>query len=71
LKAALKLNNIILTILLQAQVVLNYDFPLYKADYIHRCGRVGRIDSKAKGKVVNFVNGPAEIKVVQAIEVTD
>jgi ATP-dependent RNA helicase DDX28 len=70
LAAALDLNTI-LTILLQAQVVLNYDFPLYKADYLHRCGRVGRIDSNARGKVINFVNGPAEIKVVQAIEVTD
>lgn len=55
--------------ILQAQAVLNYDFPLFKADYLHRCGRVGRIDSEARGKVINFVNGPAEIKNVHAIEV--
>jgi len=39
------------------------------ADYLHRSGRVGRIDSIGSGKIINFVNGPAEIKNVQAIEV--
>ncbi|CAB3382593.1 Hypothetical predicted protein [Cloeon dipterum] len=53
---------------LKAQVILNYDFPVYMADYLHRCGRVGRIGSDVNGRVISFVNGPAEIKNVQAIE---
>ncbi|XP_059484596.1 probable ATP-dependent RNA helicase DDX28 [Neocloeon triangulifer] len=53
---------------LKANVILNYDFPLFMADYLHRCGRVGRIGSQGSARVINFVNGPVEIKLVQAIE---
>jgi superfamily II DNA/RNA helicase len=48
--------------------VLNYDFPPYLADYIHRCGRTGRVGSKKNGKVTNFVSNGYEIKMVQVIE---
>ncbi|KAJ8912255.1 hypothetical protein NQ315_008846 [Exocentrus adspersus] len=52
----------------QVKHVLNYDFPLYAADYIHRIGRVGRLGSSADCKVTNFVSGPEEILLVQQIE---
>ncbi|KAI4500600.1 hypothetical protein M0802_004192 [Mischocyttarus mexicanus] len=49
--------------------ILNYEFPLDTADYIHRCGRVGRVGSHKDCSVVNFVSGPLEIKMVQKIEI--
>lgn len=49
--------------------VVNYDFPLYAADYIHRIGRTGRLGSPELCKVTNFVSGPEEIRLVQQIEV--
>ncbi|KAF4521557.1 hypothetical protein B566_EDAN001277 [Ephemera danica] len=52
----------------RAQIVLNYDFPTNIADYIHRCGRIGRVSSDSAGKVINFVCGPQEAKLVQVIE---
>lgn len=54
----------------QVKHVLNYDFPLYAADYIHRIGRVGRLGSPASCKATNFISGPEEIKLVQQIEVS-
>ncbi|XP_018560863.1 probable ATP-dependent RNA helicase DDX28 isoform X2 [Anoplophora glabripennis] len=52
----------------QVRHVLNYDFPLYAADYIHRIGRVGRLGSPASCKATNFISGAEEIKLVQQIE---
>lgn len=49
--------------------VVNYDFPLYAADYIHRIGRTGRLGSPEQCKVTNFISGPEEIRLVQQIEV--
>ncbi|CAG4999461.1 unnamed protein product [Parnassius apollo] len=48
--------------------IINYDFPLYTADYIHRCGRTGRIGSAQDCAVTNFVAWPREIQLVQKIE---
>nr|CAD7265710.1 unnamed protein product [Timema shepardi] len=48
--------------------VINYDFPLYMADYIHRCGRTGRVGSSKDGHVTNFVAGDLEVNLVQEIE---
>ncbi|XP_047001920.1 probable ATP-dependent RNA helicase DDX28 [Schistocerca americana] len=48
--------------------VLNYDFPVYMADYIHRCGRTGRVGSSSGCHITNFVEGPREIKLCQDIE---
>ncbi|CAG2060082.1 unnamed protein product, partial [Timema podura] len=48
--------------------VINYDFPLYMADYIHRCGRTGRVGSSKDGHVTNFVAGTLEVNLVQEIE---
>ncbi|XP_063618436.1 probable ATP-dependent RNA helicase DDX28 [Cydia splendana] len=51
----------------RVQHIINYDFPLYTADYIHRCGRTGRLGS-AGGAVTNFVAWPREVRLVQRIE---
>ncbi|XP_049868379.1 probable ATP-dependent RNA helicase DDX28 [Pectinophora gossypiella] len=53
---------------IRTQHIINYDFPLYTADYIHRCGRTGRIGSPADCNVTNFVAWPREIQLVQRIE---
>lgn len=47
--------------------IINYDFPLYVADYLHRIGRTGRFGEKSC-KVTNFVAGDQEVKIVQKIE---
>lgn len=48
--------------------IVNFDFPLHVADYIHRCGRVGRVGSPRDCQIVNFVSSQREIDVVQRIE---
>lgn len=48
--------------------VLNYDFPNATADYIHRCGRTGRVGGVKDCRVTNFISTPSEISVVQKIE---
>ncbi|GBP83130.1 Probable ATP-dependent RNA helicase DDX28 [Eumeta japonica] len=54
---------------IKTQHIINYDFPLYTADYIHRCGRTGRLGSPAGCSVTNFVAWPREINQVQKIEI--
>lgn len=51
----------------QVKHVVNYDFPLYVADYLHRIGRTGRFGERSC-KVTNFVAGDEEVKIVQKIE---
>ncbi|XP_045515770.1 probable ATP-dependent RNA helicase DDX28 isoform X2 [Pieris brassicae] len=48
--------------------IINYDFPLYTSDYIHRCGRTGRLGSPQDSSVTNFVAWPREVQLVQKIE---
>ncbi|CAG9764690.1 unnamed protein product [Ceutorhynchus assimilis] len=56
---------------IQVRHVLNYDFPLYAADYIHRIGRVGRLGSHEDCLVTNFItNNEMEIKLLQQIELS-
>lgn len=50
--------------------VLNYDFPLYTADYIHRAGRTGRLGSGDDCKVTSFVSWPREIMQLQKMELS-
>ncbi|CAF0729244.1 unnamed protein product, partial [Didymodactylos carnosus] len=50
--------------------VINFDFPRYISDYIHRAGRVGRVGSRNPGKVTSFVTYPSEVELAQKIEVT-
>lgn len=48
--------------------VINFDFPLYAADYIHRIGRIGRVGSRNDCLVTNMVSSQSEIGAVQRIE---
>lgn len=49
--------------------VINYDVPTNMSDYIHRCGRTGRVGSHLpSGIVTTFVCHPTEVDVVQKIE---
>ncbi|XP_015591529.1 probable ATP-dependent RNA helicase DDX28 [Cephus cinctus] len=48
--------------------IINYDFPLNTVEYIHRCGRTGRIGSQNNCKITNFIARPLEIAVTQKIE---
>ncbi|CAF0773909.1 unnamed protein product [Adineta steineri] len=50
--------------------VIQFEFPHFISDYIHRTGRVGRIGSKRPGKVTSFVTTPNEVTLAQKIEVT-
>lgn len=55
---------------IRAKHVINYDFPVYMADYIHRCGRTGRVGSDNKCLITNFVSGNREVELVQKIEMS-
>lgn len=59
----------LMSIFLKAQHVVNYEFPVFIADYIHRCGRTGRLGSKVPGKVTNLISSKNEIALTQKIEV--
>lgn len=50
--------------------MIQFDFPHFISDYIHRAGRVGRVGSKRVGKVSSFVTQPHEIELAQNIEVS-
>lgn len=52
----------------RARHVVNYDFPLHISDYIHRCGRIGRVGSLDNSLVTNFISSRREVDVVQRIE---
>lgn len=48
--------------------VINYEFPNYIADYIHRCGRTGRVGGTAASHVTNLIHWPWEVELVKKIE---
>lgn len=48
--------------------VINFDFPKYMADYIHRCGRTGRVGSTRTGLVTSFIHRKFEVELLQKIE---
>ncbi|CAN7999980.1 unnamed protein product, partial [Ixodes hexagonus] len=49
--------------------VVNFDFPHHMSDYIHRCGRVGRVGCTVDtGRVTNFVVTPPQVELTQKIE---
>lgn len=52
----------------RARHVINFDFPLHIADYIHRCGRVGRVGNRNQCSVTNFISSRREVDLVQRIE---
>jgi superfamily II DNA/RNA helicase len=54
---------------LQVNHVINFEMPLYVADYVHRIGRVGRLNSKTKNFfVTNYVTKPYELDLVMNLE---
>ncbi|XP_055376304.1 probable ATP-dependent RNA helicase DDX28 [Condylostylus longicornis] len=52
----------------RARHVINFDFPIHMSDYIHRCGRIGRVGTLEKCFVTNYISGRSEISTVQRIE---
>lgn len=48
--------------------VINFDFPMYMSDYIHRTGRVGRVGSTQQGHVTSFVIYPHDVELVWQLE---
>ncbi|KZS20218.1 putative ATP-dependent RNA helicase DDX28 [Daphnia magna] len=48
--------------------VINYDVPTNISDYIHRCGRIGRVGHQVTGIITTFVCHPTEADLVQKIE---
>jgi superfamily II DNA/RNA helicase len=54
---------------IRAKHVVNFDFPKYIADYIHRCGRIGRLGGINNNcTVTNFVSSDTELDLVRKIE---
>ncbi|VDK86550.1 unnamed protein product [Litomosoides sigmodontis] len=52
----------------QLRHIINYDFPRQISDYVHRCGRIGRIGSLHKCLMTSFVRRAWEVKHVNSIE---
>ncbi|CAI9729684.1 Hypothetical predicted protein [Octopus vulgaris] len=50
------------------QTVMNYDFPHFVSDYIHRVGRVGRLGSNATSEVISLVAHKYEVEIVWLLE---
>lgn len=55
---------------IRARHVINFDFPMFIADYIHRCGRIGRLGGVDHGVVTNFISSLAELNLVRKIEMS-
>ncbi|XP_041353805.1 probable ATP-dependent RNA helicase DDX28 [Gigantopelta aegis] len=53
---------------INVQHVINFDFPLFMSDYIHRAGRVGRVSSRTNGLVSNFVTHLWDVDLLWNIE---
>ncbi|XP_009859879.2 putative ATP-dependent RNA helicase DDX28 [Ciona intestinalis] len=52
----------------QVKHVINYEVPSNVSDYIHRCGRVGRVGQTHVGVVTSLVSRKWEVPVVMKIE---
>lgn len=56
---------------MRARHIVNFDFPLYISDYIHRCGRIGRLGGiNDKCIVTNFISSLTELDLVRKIELS-
>lgn len=53
---------------IRAERVLNYDFPSFMSDYIHRVGRVGRVGSNASSMAISLVAHKWEVDLLWKIE---
>lgn len=49
--------------------MVNYDFPKFMSDYIHRVGRVGRVGGMASSHAVSFVPNKWDVDLLWKIEV--
>jgi len=54
----------------RARHIINFDFPLHVSDYIHRCGRIGRLGSDANCYITNFISSLRELDLVREIEMS-
>ncbi|EDV29844.1 uncharacterized protein TRIADDRAFT_52679 [Trichoplax adhaerens] len=50
------------------ECVINFDFPISVADYIHRAGRTGRVGSKCTGRVISLVSSRKELSLTKLLE---
>ena len=51
--------------------MLNYEVPHQVSDYLHRSGRVGRIDSKVKNpNVTTLASKKWEVEILKELEVS-
>lgn len=48
--------------------VVNYEFPKFMADYVHRCGRTGRIGNDLKCEVTSLISSVREVPLLNEIE---
>ncbi|KAK8774573.1 putative ATP-dependent RNA helicase Dbp21E2 [Amblyomma americanum] len=48
--------------------VINFDLPSRPADYLHRAGRVGRLQGAAHPTVISLVSSAADARLAQTIE---
>lgn len=56
---------------MRARHIVNFDFPLYISDYIHRCGRIGRLGGiNSNCLVTNFISSLTELDLVRKIELS-
>ncbi|CAL1533066.1 unnamed protein product [Lymnaea stagnalis] len=51
------------------QHVINYDFPTFISDYIHRVGRVGRVGGTDAGEVTSLISEKWNVELVWKIEI--
>lgn len=54
----------------RARHIVNFEFPFQIADYIHRCGRIGRFGSDENCLITNFISGQADLDLVRKIEMS-
>lgn len=50
--------------------MINYDFPAFVSDYIHRVGRVGRVGSPGSCFAISFVSYKWDVDLLWTIEVS-
>lgn len=55
---------------LRARHIINFDFPSHVSDYIHRCGRIGRLGSNKNCYITNFISSLHELDLVRKIEMS-
>lgn len=52
----------------RARHIVNFEFPVHISDYIHRCGRIGRLGSEKNCVITNFISSEFELDLVRKIE---